>query len=667
VLLNASSNLVENKGFGVLHKCTNGCQGFSGDYPQQTFQFMAAYNEAPSNGTNGIYFAAHDPTGASKSFSAQVQQNLCFGMSQIVPDAGSPISVQRGFQMDFPVVLVPFDGDWFDASQIYRAWSQKDEVSWLVKGPIKTRSDYPDWLFGMTTWVNSHWQQNDIFSTTGGDPAVVLQRVRALHERLDLGSSLGLHWYEWDTLGYKKGSNYTQCNDEITCGFDTHYPEYFPVRDGFQAALQDLQSLQPPVRVAPYINGRIFDQGTKIWHEDSNAKASAAKHLNSAAYVPVNEHGQPVPSTLSTYNESYGSKAVFSVMCPHTEYWQSTIGNVAQEVVQTYGTDGIYIDQIAAAGPRPCWDPTHNHSLGGGDHWVTGYREMLRRVRVATGNNSVILTESNAEPFMDGINLYLSLVGFASPFSGSSHIVNVFNAVYGGFYLAVGAKFFAQDLELNPNVFSAKVAKQFTFGAQLGWFSLGGRTNQDPYMGMYELLISTNFDPEISFLRKLSKAKLLASEWLTFGRTMRSVPLRINGSNAFVPSEAPSTTACNGLEVVQSAAFLSQPSAGFPSLLIALISPLRPLSHCARSQVDFGLDTRNYGLLHSVSQRNADIPTGRCKLTKLLPQSNADIKEQHLQHSNPGVFPCNNVSFTMQTTGHDVVLLRIDLLNSESP
>jgi hypothetical protein len=47
-----------------------------------------------------------------------------------------------------------------------------------------------------------------------------------------------MHWYEWDTLGYKLGSNYTECESEITCGFDTHYPEYFPPRQGFEKSLK---------------------------------------------------------------------------------------------------------------------------------------------------------------------------------------------------------------------------------------------------------------------------------------------------------------------------------------------------------------------------------------------------------------------------------------------
>lgn len=47
---------------------------------------------------------------------------------------------------------------------------------------------------------------------------VVEQRVSAIAERFALPpGALGLHWYEWDTLGYAEGSNYTKCETEITC------------------------------------------------------------------------------------------------------------------------------------------------------------------------------------------------------------------------------------------------------------------------------------------------------------------------------------------------------------------------------------------------------------------------------------------------------------------
>jgi hypothetical protein len=56
------------------------------------------------------------------------------------------------------------------------------------------------------------------------------------------------------------------------------------------------------VRVAPYINGRIFDTGTATWTKDK-AAAFAAKFVTPAVDDPK----------LQLYTESYGSGATFAV------------------------------------------------------------------------------------------------------------------------------------------------------------------------------------------------------------------------------------------------------------------------------------------------------------------------------------------------------------------
>lgn len=97
------------------------------------------------------------------------------------------------------------------------------------------------------------------------------------------------------------------------------------------------------------------------------------------------------------YEESYGSEAEFAVSCPDTPYWQDAIVDVSRRILHEHNLDGIYIDQIAAAGPRLCWDPEHGHAIGGGSSWVDGYQKMLAGVRDTAGNNTMVLTESNAE------------------------------------------------------------------------------------------------------------------------------------------------------------------------------------------------------------------------------------------------------------------------------
>jgi hypothetical protein len=274
------------------------------------------------------------------------------------------------------------------------------------------------------------------------------------------------------------------------------------------------------------------------------AAKAAAKSAQPALY------GQ---TGLALYDESYGSKAEFAVMCPHAAYWQGTmadvVGNLTRDEIR-YGTNGVYVDQVAAAGPRPCFDASHGHALGGGNHWVTGYLDMLGEMRQRAGNDKLLLTESNAEPFMGKLDMFLTLVGFgggalspppsaaaavdaadAADAADAPYIVPAFQSVYGGYVLFMGAEFYIADFLPNPNVFAAKIANQLLFGAQLGWFSLGGRYNIDNPVPLYDLFMDEMYDDEVDYLRTLSNAKRAAQDFLVHGRAGRFIDgLVINGT-----------------------------------------------------------------------------------------------------------------------------------------
>jgi hypothetical protein len=269
------SGVFENAGFGVVHRPP---VSFDGIYPQQTMQFVAQL--PATNASPGVYWGAHDPHGSSKGFSCAASDSGTIALSIYAtpPGAGQPLT---SYMIDYDLTLALYSGDWWDASQVYRKFVLAS-ADWTRSGPLSGRTGLPDWLPKLTTWVNSHWQGNDIFNTSGlpprvrararrdswcarrccdpralagrpcrhsrsgtavgsghcahcsqrsgypcstlllsgagGDPMVVEQRVSAIAERFALPpGALGLHWYEWDTLGYAEGSNYTKCETEITC------------------------------------------------------------------------------------------------------------------------------------------------------------------------------------------------------------------------------------------------------------------------------------------------------------------------------------------------------------------------------------------------------------------------------------------------------------------
>ena len=358
VVMTAASATFQNKGFGIVHSPP---ASFSGVYPSATMQWMAALSTGSS--ADSVYVGAHDSNAESKTLTCTVTPQGTasesavgsFSVSATPPNAGVPL--KGSFRMGWPLVFGVFEGSsWWDAAQLYRGWVLPN-AAWTQQGPLTTRTTraapegknaLPAWLFNLTTWINSNWQGNDIFNISGGDPAVVANRVSQIAQRFGLAKdALALHWYEWDTLGYELGSNYTVCESEVTCGFDTHYPEYFPPRKGFNASLASMQALG--VRVAPYINGRIFDKATSsLAAHGGIAKQSSSKMATTATLSTPR---------LSTYDESYGSKAEFAVMCPATAYWQDTIADVVERLVMDYGEHSSVVLRTTCTPETrtPCW------------------------------------------------------------------------------------------------------------------------------------------------------------------------------------------------------------------------------------------------------------------------------------------------------------------------
>ena len=111
----------------------------------------------------------------------------------------------------------------------------------------------------------------------------------------------------------------------------------------------------------------------------------------------------PAAATVSN-----GSPVRFAVMCPATQFWQDRVYDITMQLYRKYGVRGVYIDQIAAASARLCFDPSHGHPLGGGHWWADGYRRMLDRVRRDMPQGAFLTTECNAEAFIPQFDAYLT-------------------------------------------------------------------------------------------------------------------------------------------------------------------------------------------------------------------------------------------------------------------
>ncbi len=387
-----------------------------------TMQFMAAYSggDEPS----GLYLATHDPWGSTKDLLLQsdpASRSVRLSWEHPVPDMGR---AGNSYALEGEAVWQLLRGDWFDAARIYRHWAQR-KAKWWPRLGSNGRVDTPRWMRELNAWALS-----------GGAPGECVPAVKEF--QAFLGMPIGFHWYNWHQIP-----------------FDNDYPHYFPAKEGFAQGVAELKAAG--VFPMPYINGRLWDthdRGGEDFEFTRLALAAATKQGD----------GRPFIETYGS-KETNGQPVRLGVMCPATALWQNTVSNIVWRLLHECKTSAVYIDQVAAAGPKLCMDPTHGHPLGGGHWWTEGYWQMLDNIRSITPAGAMLTTECNSEPFIRWFDGYLT---WHWQHEGQ---VPAFPAVYGGAIQMFGRAYrggATRDLALRM-----KAGQQLVFGEQLGWLDPG--------------------------------------------------------------------------------------------------------------------------------------------------------------------------------------------------
>lgn len=370
-------------------------------------QMMGLYD-----GRGGLVLMAQDPVATTKHIEAAAEgRTMMMSLRWPAPDhtvAGNDFHPQGR------VAVAPIAGDWYDAALVYRAWVESEAQWWPLRDRAG-RPDTPEWMRDLPLWA-----------LASGTAENLVPAVKAFREYMDVPCAV--HWYSWHEIP-----------------FDDDYPHYFPTKPGFAEGVKALQ--EAGVRVMPYINGRLWDSDT----DDFPTKALpwATKDRKGDYYV-----------------EEYGSKQKLVPMCPTSKLWQETVQGIVKRLVgPECNVDGVYIDQVAAASPRICYDKGHGHALAGGPWWNTqGYWPMLEQLQAdlaADFPDKMLTTECTAEPYTHVFDGYLSWHW------QEDNAVPLFPVVYGDkvrlFSRAYG---YVGD---KATVYRMKMAQQWVFGEQLGW------------------------------------------------------------------------------------------------------------------------------------------------------------------------------------------------------
>ena len=101
-----------------------------------------------------------------------------------------------------------------------------------------------------------------------------------------------------------------------------------------------------------------------------------------------------------------------------------------------------------------------------------------------------------------------------------------FASIYGGYTLGIGSIFNVQDFN-ESDIASARLAANLAFGAQIGWFSLGGTTSGpflDPScgpMGTFDYWMGNTSAPMVSYLQELVGYRSVLLPYFNAGRLMQ--------------------------------------------------------------------------------------------------------------------------------------------------
>lgn len=463
---------------------TPGGQGFAWEYPgHMSMQFITLYNPHGA----GIYLASDDSLAYSKTFTLSLDSTgmLVYGVDNYPPYEQRLTS----YEPPYAFLIGGFHGDWLTAAQLYKRWAK--EQRWCRDSRL-ANGKVPDWVETTSYWV---WNR--------GRAANVLPPATALSERLDSRVSVLWHWWH--------GGSY-----------DDSFPEYFPPRDGnvvFKSAVSEAQ--QKGVNALVYMNALKWGPSTQSW-VDEGAERFAAKDIDG--------------KMLSHVYNIFTKKALTN-MCEATDFWKQKYASLVDTAINQYGVGGIYMDQICLN--RRCYDPTHNHTVGGGNYWMThvAKKDRLIRSKFPAGGTQALAGEGVGENWLPHLDLFLALQVSKERYAGVHHwqTIPLFQSVYHEYGITFGnysslltppydEKWPQEqapdntetplDAEFNSQ-FLMEQARSFVWGMQ-------------PMIANYQPFLDTVRKEEIDFVERLAHVRQAGLDYFVFGEFLRPPGLDIS-------------------------------------------------------------------------------------------------------------------------------------------
>ena len=350
-------------------------RGWEGAYPGACpTQFMAYYCDQ-----GGLYFAAHD-----KHCNPKVVE---FGRDgdgiklefQLFPGQDDT----REFSYEYEMVLGVFDGDWYDAAEIYRNFIEQSGIVTLPK--LKKNKEVPTWLkespivvcYPVRGEVDSRFEETtEYYPYTKATPY-----MKQLQKDLDSAMMpLLMHW-------------------EGTAPWAPPYvwPPYGDFSD-FEQYITDMHESGNYIGV--YCSGIAWTQRSYL-----------LKNYNREAdFERENIRDIVVMGPKGTLDHSWVCMGVGyrHDMCPACEKTKQIATTEFEKIVANCDVDYVqFFDQNLGGGAYPCYVKSHGHNFGAGKWKNDAMLELTDRMmdvleKHGKKNEVLIGCEANAaEPFIN--------------------------------------------------------------------------------------------------------------------------------------------------------------------------------------------------------------------------------------------------------------------------